>query len=211
MSKKMKEKLVEFNRNNILEAAERLFSEKGVKETTMDDISKAADYSKSTIYVYFKSKEEIYNHIIFSHMCHLRETIDSCVNVPESFEKCYFQICHAFTETYEQYPFYFESIMGDISVDETELSECGILRQIYDEGERINDGMLKLFEKGVREKYLREDIQILPAVFMLWASLVNTIKLANQKEKYIVKRMGMSKPEFLEYSFGLLIWSIKRV
>ena len=35
--------------------------EKGIALTTMDDISKEAGYSKSTVYVYFKSKDEIYN------------------------------------------------------------------------------------------------------------------------------------------------------
>ena len=53
MAQKKENRLVRFNRQNILEAAERLFAEKGVRQTTMDDIAKAADYSKSTVYVYF--------------------------------------------------------------------------------------------------------------------------------------------------------------
>ena len=59
-----KEKLIRFNKENILETAEMLFSNKGIEKTTMDEIAKRADCSKSTIYVYFDSKEEIYNHII---------------------------------------------------------------------------------------------------------------------------------------------------
>ena len=59
-----KEKLAQFHRQNIMETAENLFAEKRIAQTTMDDIAKNADYSKSTIYVYFKSKEEIiYNEI----------------------------------------------------------------------------------------------------------------------------------------------------
>ena len=73
MAQKKENRLVRFNRQNILEAAERLFAEKGVRQTTMDDIAKAADYSKSTVYVYFKSKDEIYDWIIYTHMCTLRD------------------------------------------------------------------------------------------------------------------------------------------
>ena len=66
-----KEHLVRFHQQNILAAAEKLFSEKGVCQTTMDDISRAAEYSKSTIYVYFHSKDEIYNYIIPVSYTHL--------------------------------------------------------------------------------------------------------------------------------------------
>ncbi len=53
------EKLETFHRDNIANAAERLFSIKGIEKTSKDQISKEADYSKSTIYVYFKNKDEI--------------------------------------------------------------------------------------------------------------------------------------------------------
>ena len=64
MGVRKKEALEQFNRDNILGAAKELFESKGVEKTTMDDIAALADYSKSTIYVYFKSKEEIYNSIV---------------------------------------------------------------------------------------------------------------------------------------------------
>ncbi|MFQ8889928.1 MAG: TetR/AcrR family transcriptional regulator [Bilophila wadsworthia] len=40
-------------------------SEKGIAGTTMDDIAKAAEYRKTTIYNYFRSKEELVNHLFF--------------------------------------------------------------------------------------------------------------------------------------------------
>lgn len=201
-----KDKLIAFNKNNILEAAEKLFSEKGVKETTMDDIAKAADYSKSTLYVYFKSKEEIYSFIVYGHMQRLRETIESSISQSADFEQCYYRICEVFAQTYEQYPLYFESLLGPISIAE----QNDVCQLIYDEGERINDSLLALFEKGIDEGVLRQDLVILPAVFTLWASLANTILIANQKEAYIAQRMQMSKAEFLAYSFQFLLTALKR-
>ena len=55
MNEKKKELLTKFNKDNIIRAAKELFSEQGVERTTMDEIAKKADYSKSTLYVYFKS------------------------------------------------------------------------------------------------------------------------------------------------------------
>ena len=62
MGIKKKEALMKFNQDNILLAARHLFESKGIASTTMDDIAKQADYSKSTLYVYFKSKDEIYKY-----------------------------------------------------------------------------------------------------------------------------------------------------
>ena len=47
------------HRSNIASAASMLFMKKGITVTSMDDIAKAAGYSKATLYVYFKNKEEI--------------------------------------------------------------------------------------------------------------------------------------------------------
>src|SRR4030042_625741 len=58
MSRREREK--QGRKNTIIEAAEGLFSEKGFKETTMQEISERVELSKGTIYLYFKSKEELY-------------------------------------------------------------------------------------------------------------------------------------------------------
>ncbi|MBD5462568.1 MAG: helix-turn-helix transcriptional regulator [Lachnospiraceae bacterium] len=91
----------------------------------MDDIAKTADYSKSTIYVYFKSKEEIYH-------------------------------------------------------------------------------------QGIEEDYLRSDINIIPAVFTLWASLGSLITVAHEKEAYILRRMNMKRDEFLHQGFEMLLNSVRK-
>jgi AcrR family transcriptional regulator len=46
-------------KNQILEAAVRVFANKGVNSATISDIAEAADVGKGTIYEYFKSKDEI--------------------------------------------------------------------------------------------------------------------------------------------------------
>lgn len=60
-----KERERQFRRQEIMDAAETLFAEKGFHGTTLDDIAEAAEFGKGTIYNYFESKEEIYRTIIF--------------------------------------------------------------------------------------------------------------------------------------------------
>ncbi|MDD5711618.1 MAG: TetR/AcrR family transcriptional regulator [Smithellaceae bacterium] len=56
----------ENRRTAILNAARKLFFEKGFKPVTVESIAKKAELSKGSIYLHFNSKEEIYTHILLS-------------------------------------------------------------------------------------------------------------------------------------------------
>lgn len=47
-------------REQILEAAEQVFLERGLSGTTMEEVASRAELSKGTLYLYFKSKDELY-------------------------------------------------------------------------------------------------------------------------------------------------------
>lgn len=47
-------------RKAIIDAAIKLFTEKGFEQTSMDELSRAAGVGKGTIYGYFKAKDEIF-------------------------------------------------------------------------------------------------------------------------------------------------------
>ena len=53
-------------KNAILKAARRLFFENGFRPVTVESIAKKAELSKGSIYLYFKSKEEIYTQILLN-------------------------------------------------------------------------------------------------------------------------------------------------
>lgn len=51
-------------REKIIDVARNVFAKYGYKKTTMDDIAIGAQKGKSSIYYYFKSKEEIYEAVV---------------------------------------------------------------------------------------------------------------------------------------------------
>ena len=52
----------------IIDAAKKLIQQYGLNKTTMEDIAKAAGKGKSTLYYYFKSKEDIFDEVIKQEM-----------------------------------------------------------------------------------------------------------------------------------------------
>lgn len=50
--------------DSIIIVAQKLIQQYGLNKTTMEDIAKAAGKGKSTLYYYFKSKEEIFDEVV---------------------------------------------------------------------------------------------------------------------------------------------------
>ena len=51
-------------RNGILDAAERVFSERGVSHTSLEDIAKAAGVTRGAIYWHFRNKSELFTAMV---------------------------------------------------------------------------------------------------------------------------------------------------
>jgi AcrR family transcriptional regulator len=56
--------VAEFRRAQILEAARDRFTRQGVTETTVEDIAKAARVAKGTVYLYYRSKEDVLRQLL---------------------------------------------------------------------------------------------------------------------------------------------------
>ena len=70
-----KEREKERRRQQIIVAAKRVFSEKGFNKATMEDIAKAANKGKSSLYYYFESKEQVFAAVIRYEIQCLKATI----------------------------------------------------------------------------------------------------------------------------------------
>jgi len=81
---------VELRRQAILQAAGRLFADRGYDAVTLDGIARGAGTAKSNLYRYFASKEAIYTHIYLHEMrlwadCFVQTTADVPVGDVERF------------------------------------------------------------------------------------------------------------------------------
>ena len=55
-----KEREREMRRNDIIDAAEKLFFSRGYENVTMDDLAKELEMSRAALYLSFKNKGDIY-------------------------------------------------------------------------------------------------------------------------------------------------------
>src|SRR5438093_8183572 len=64
-------------KNRIVSAANQVFAEKGYRQATMDDVAKKIGVSKGALYLYFASKEELFEAICRTEPMALRDILYS--------------------------------------------------------------------------------------------------------------------------------------
>lgn len=199
------------HREKIASAASVLFMDKGIAATSMDDIAKAAGYSKATLYVYFENKEEIIGILVLDSMKKLYHYIVSALEQQETTKEQYDFICRGLVQYQEEFPFYFKMVLDKINIDFESHDYLSEEKETYQIGEEINEKIKEFLISGIDKGDLRNNLEIMPTIFNFWGMLSGIIQLAANKEEYIKKIMGLSKIQFLEQGFQMLYYSIASV
>ena len=196
------------HRENIVSAASTLFMERGIAATSMDDIAKAAGYSKATLYVYFENKEEIVGILVLNSMKKLYDYISSALIQHKTTKARYDFICRGLVQYQEEFPFYFKMVLDKINIEFENNNYLPEEKETYQIGEEINEKIKQFLLSGMAKGDLRSDLELMTAIFNFWGMLSGIIQLAANKEDYIRKSMGLSKNQFMEYGFSLVYDSI---
>ena len=196
------------HREKIASAASVLFMERGIAATSMDDIAKAAGYSKATLYVYFENKEEIAGILVLDSMKKLYHYIASALEQQQTTKEQYNFIWRGLVQYQEEFPFYFKMVLDKINIDFESGDYLPEEKEIYQIGEEINEKIKNFLLSGMEKGDLRGDLEMMPVIFNFWGMLSGIIQLAANKEEYIKESMGLSKTKFLEYGFSLVYHSI---
>ena len=196
-----KDRLREIHSLSVIMSAEELFEAKGYEATSIDDIAYRTGISKSTLYVYFKSKQLIWDSIVCKYMELLLEDARKAAEGKGSFENRYYKLCFDIADKFEAHPMFYKATLGAISMD----MDQEIYKKIYDIGEQTNEEIARFIRSGIEEGKVRKDIDIYPAVIMMWSSISGIISMAIDKEEYLKMRFNTSKKEYLRKAFKMLL------
>jgi len=144
----------------ILLAAEKVFAERGYYQARMDDIAETAELSKGTLYYYFKSKDEIYLHLLDREAKKIREEMERRISDESSFLEALEETISFYFEYFERHEGYLKMFLpclcGFLSFEEK-----GVLRksgEIYDDHRDFIRGHLKKKMSRERPPFGLEDL-----------------------------------------------------
>ena len=135
-------------REQLVQAARQVFVRYGYKKTALDDISKEARKGKSTIYYYFKSKDDIFKAVIDAEAEIRAKTIDdqiSTIDDPQLKLKTYIYVRML---TLKKVGNYYEAIKNDL-LDNLYFVNSFRNNHFDAEINLVKDLLLEGIEKGV--------------------------------------------------------------
>ena len=204
-----KEREKEKRRNDIIDAAERVFFAKNVDNVTVDDVAEEAELSKGTIYLYFKNKEDLYRAIILRGMAlfqsMMSEAADRCQT---GIEKLY-SIAIALYEFYKNYPQHFEALFYH-GLTKLDLgSESHLNEDLMKKSDEMLQFAVDCLKTGIEDGSIRPDINPYLTALSLQGLLTGLIRVVSLEEDHMMKYHNVSSEELINHSFNLIGYSLK--
>ena len=131
----------EQRREEFINAAEKLFKENGVVETTVNAIVKELDVAKGLFYYYFKSKDDVIEAISKKYNDSFKKNINTFTttdNYDEELNECIENIITSFKTMWSN--LHGETANTDLSIltartiEEAKQSASEVLKKLFDEG-----------------------------------------------------------------------------
>jgi AcrR family transcriptional regulator len=204
-----REREKEQRRESILDAAEKVFFSRGVKEATMDEIAEEAELSKGTLYLYFESKEDIYLGISHRAMRILRGKFEDAIAAPiPGIEKSR-EIGRAYYEFARKYPDYFEAMMHfDAEMTKPEdTSPVGL--ECHAEGMAVLGLVAESVRLGIADGSIRPDLDPMKTAILLWAQTDGVIRIVGHKCEHFKEFENIDLDNLVEEFFAFIYEALK--
>lgn len=204
-----KEREKQRRREEILDAAEKVFFNKGIEKSTMDDVAQEAELSKGTLYIYFKSKEDIHWAISHRGIKNLlidmekivdrgKNAIDNLLIIADAFIK--------FTQSEKQLAnsiLFFEGCdIEKLNLDHEQIKDSF-----------LNDSPIHLVTEfvadGIQQGIIRDDIPVSMLSNILWSQLVGVLQVTNRKEE-LFNLVNITREELIENHFKIVLNGIRK-
>jgi AcrR family transcriptional regulator len=160
-------------RERIVRCALRLFSERGVTATTIEDITNAADIGKGTFFNYFPTKEHILAHLCQLQMGKIRAFVAQAMHSGESVDRVLYKLALIITEEFARSPELVRGILAPF------FSSESAHEQMADDLEQDREILAELMAARQQRCEVREDytptelaLQVQRALFgttILWS------------------------------------------
>ncbi len=180
-----REREKEQRRNCILDAAEEIFFNRDIHLATMDEVAEKAEFSKGTLYLYFKNKEELYYGLVIRALNLLKEMFKNAVARHKTGLEQVRAIGEAYYEYSQKYINYFHMIIHyEASQLKNTISE-EVLQRCHQLGREVMELVASAIAQGVRDGSMRPDLNPLRTAYLLQGLSTGIIQLISREKEHI--------------------------
>ncbi|MBN1482632.1 TetR/AcrR family transcriptional regulator [candidate division KSB1 bacterium] len=172
--------------NDILDAAEKVFFEKGYNAATMDDVAEEAELSKGTLYLYFKNREELYFGLTHRALLNLRDRFQKVLDGDGTGLEKVTKIGRAFHAYSQEEPDYYKTIA------QFEMAQLGatsegqeVEQKCHQAGKGVMEQVAAAIIQGIEDGSIRKDVHPLKTAFLLQGLSNGVIQLMAREGKHV--------------------------
>ena len=167
----------EIKKTQIIEAAIKVLNKKDYFRAPVDEVAKAAGVAKGTIYLYFKSKEDIYFSVLFALMDKIKKIIreEAATALPAT--KQLFNLLTKLVDFTSKHRQIFEAIRKEASPPK---DKCH--KDFHNKIFEINDEISVIINKGIKNNEFKNyHPALISAIFFSATSLIVHQKIEEDK------------------------------
>jgi TetR/AcrR family transcriptional regulator, repressor for uid operon len=141
-------------KEKIVQAAITTFSKYGYDKTRMDDIAKNANLGKGTLYLYFKSKEELFYAISENSIKELKEQLSKLFSKKED-------LVHDAEKFYDQYRNMIhdsEKVSFEIIAESSRNPK--LRKALYEQRMKVYDIVIDYLRRQIEKGFFRKDMDV---------------------------------------------------
>lgn len=195
-----KEREKQQRKNDIVNAAEELFFSQGFETTTMDQVAEQAEYSKGTLYLYFKNKDDLYTAINARGLKVLSELFVEAKKKGKTGMEKVKKISEAYHTFFHDYHNYFNVMLT------CENRPEGVETEQDDEkyGYRAIQEVAEAVAIGVQDGSLRKDLDPTSTAITLWAQSTGIFQVVHSHGQFIQEGFNLDTEKLIEDSMHLI-------
>ena len=167
-------------RNDIIEAAQKTFLSKGFESATMDDVADEAELSKGTLYLYFRSKEDLQFAIFMNGLDILLYKMRNNLSEQDTGYQGLLRLADTFIRFSGEHPYYFSlliyyesSRMVGLNIDQAQL-------QVYLKEQSPLTLVAEQVTRGIQDGSLRDDLPAEVFSATLWSQMLVVLIVLNK-------------------------------
>jgi TetR/AcrR family transcriptional regulator len=195
----------EQRREDILNAAERLFFSRSFEEVSMDKIAQEVELNKATLYLYFKNKEDLYATIVLRGIEILKEKFTQCMDTDAPGIVKVALMGQAYYQFSQEYPDYLRMIHFYGTERFSKENPCnadigkgyGVCRLI------LRDAV----QQGIDDGTIKTDLDPFLTSMYLMISFMNNLSMET-KWKLVIEAEGFRFNHYTREVFRFIIPSI---
>lgn len=198
-----KEREKEQRRQDIIDAAERVFFSKGYENATMADIARSAELSKGTLYLYFTNKNELCMAITIRGLDIFHNQLSELKLEKKSGIDKFYQISQIYIRFSTEFSNYYQGLLNFRMHHQNCPVGGDYYRQCSLELKDINQIIAEIIRDGINDGTIKEEVEPKTLAHLIWGDQSGILPSYDSQAKDFTG--ASSTPEsLLNYHFQLL-------